>query len=107
VAVVTPRILPGDGDPRHGTRNGYVNLGCRCDLCRAASSVSSLEYKHRTGRAVPMEQHLAAVRAEAEARDNHGTESRYNLGCRCRACRNGAAAARRRRRHAVRASVTR
>lgn len=23
-------------DPRHGTSNGYGNLGCRCDLCRAA-----------------------------------------------------------------------
>lgn len=24
------------GDPRHGTSNGYTNLKCRCDACRAA-----------------------------------------------------------------------
>lgn len=23
-------------DPRHGTPNGYNNLGCRCSACRAA-----------------------------------------------------------------------
>lgn len=23
-------------DPRHGTKNGYDNLGCRCDRCKAA-----------------------------------------------------------------------
>lgn len=27
------RLLPSD--PRHGTHTGYVNWGCRCDLCRA------------------------------------------------------------------------
>ncbi len=32
------RIAPGDGDPRHGTRNGYVNLGCRGADCTAAKS---------------------------------------------------------------------
>lgn len=26
-------------DPRHGTHNGYTNLGCRCDPCRRASSL--------------------------------------------------------------------
>lgn len=30
------RISPGDGDPRHGTANGYQNLGCRGPCCRAA-----------------------------------------------------------------------
>ncbi|WP_432498556.1 helix-turn-helix domain-containing protein [Kineococcus auxinigenes] len=24
------------GDPRHGTANGYRNLGCRCPACTAA-----------------------------------------------------------------------
>ena len=32
------RIHPGDSDPRHGTTNGYRNLGCRCPLCRAAQN---------------------------------------------------------------------
>ena len=30
------RIYPGDGDPRHGTLNGYNHLTCRCDDCRTA-----------------------------------------------------------------------
>jgi hypothetical protein len=30
------RIVSGDGDPRHGTMNGYHNLRCRCEICRAA-----------------------------------------------------------------------
>ena len=29
-------------DPRHGTTNGYGNLGCRCDACRAAASARGL-----------------------------------------------------------------
>jgi hypothetical protein len=26
------------GDPRHGTHNGYANLRCRCEACRAANA---------------------------------------------------------------------
>lgn len=26
-------------DARHGTHNGYTNLGCRCDPCREAASI--------------------------------------------------------------------
>lgn len=33
--------LPPD-DPRHGTGNGYRNLGCRCDRCREAHRVETL-----------------------------------------------------------------
>jgi hypothetical protein len=33
-----PGIKPGDGDPRHGTLNGYTNLCCRCDQCRSANT---------------------------------------------------------------------
>lgn len=29
-------ITPGDGDPAHGTANGYKNLGCRGPDCREA-----------------------------------------------------------------------
>lgn len=35
-------------DPRHGTTNGYGNLGCRCQPCRDAWSVWHLEYMQRT-----------------------------------------------------------
>jgi hypothetical protein len=31
-------ISEGDGDPRHGTRNGYTNLRCRCERCTVAAS---------------------------------------------------------------------
>lgn len=30
--------MKGPDDPRHGSPNGYVNLGCRCDSCKAAWS---------------------------------------------------------------------
>jgi hypothetical protein len=29
-------ISPGDGDPAHGTPNGYSNLRCHCDECKRA-----------------------------------------------------------------------
>jgi hypothetical protein len=43
------RIHPGDGDPRHGTVNGYTNLACRCDDCRAAQRRYQNDWGHRTG----------------------------------------------------------
>lgn len=93
------RTLPA-GDPRHGTDNGYNNLGCRCQRCRRAHTEAHTAWTHRVGRNKPRAVYVAERRAEAEARDNHGTESRYvNLGCRCDECRAGAAEARRRRRH--------
>ena len=33
-------------DPRHGTYNGYINLGCRCEPCREAHRVEHLRYMH-------------------------------------------------------------
>jgi hypothetical protein len=36
------RGLP-PGDPRHGSRNGYVNYGCRCPECRAANRAKERE----------------------------------------------------------------
>lgn len=38
------RIYPGDGDPRHGTVNGYCNLKCKCDECKAAWAESHRDY---------------------------------------------------------------
>lgn len=32
------QLQPGDGDPRHGTINGYVHGKCRCDDCSAANT---------------------------------------------------------------------
>lgn len=34
-------------DDRHGTVNGYSNLGCPCELCREAWRKKHLEYMHR------------------------------------------------------------
>ena len=91
-------VLAAD-DPRHGTANGYNNLGCRCGKCRAAWSEYYRDYTHRTGRHRPQAEYVAEVRARAEARDNHGTESRYsNLGCRCPECTRAASESRKRRR---------
>lgn len=44
-----PRTSIGDAaDERHGTTNGYGNLGCRCVRCRAAHAESHANYmRHR------------------------------------------------------------
>ena len=34
-------------DSRHGTVNGYGNLGCRCDRCREANNASMRAYKKK------------------------------------------------------------
>lgn len=39
-----PRIKAGDGDPRHGTVNGYGNLDCRCADCAAAHAANHHAY---------------------------------------------------------------
>lgn len=64
-------------DPRHGTTNGYGNLGCRCEACREANRVNHAAY-------------MAKVRATGELSNKdakHGTSYRYDVGCRCDECR--------------------
>lgn len=69
------RIHPGDGDPRHGTSNGYSNLYCRCQPCRDAHAAYFREYKAR-------------LRAKGVPEGQHGTYNAYgNYGCRCDECR--------------------
>lgn len=69
-------ILEGDGDDRHGTRNGYVNLGCRCDPCRDANARWHLA--RRAERAVSL----------SPNDPRHGRHTTYsNHGCRCGRCR--------------------
>lgn len=41
------RLAPDD--PRHGTRNGYANRGCRCVACRAANTAWMAERRRRPG----------------------------------------------------------
>lgn len=33
-------------DVRHGTPNGYSNLGCRCERCRKAATQAHYRYMH-------------------------------------------------------------
>ena len=60
-------------DPRHGTKNGYSNLRCRCDDCRAAwAAYCYKRQKERAASNIPF---------------IHGTENGYgNYGCRCPSC---------------------
>jgi hypothetical protein len=86
--------------PPHGTAGRYNNHKCRCGECREAWRIYIRERSWRLGYHRPLDQVLSERRATAEARDNHGTETRYQLGCRCQVCRDGVADARRQRRWA-------
>ncbi len=73
MSIVKNPIRPGDGDPRHGTTNGYINHGCRCAECRGAWA----DYCYRR----------QAERAASNIPFIHGTVNGYtNYGCRCRPC---------------------
>lgn len=84
-----PRGYPGTMAP-HGTLTRYTSHACRCDECRT----SMRDYRRRVYGQRPRE----VVDAERAAK--HGSEAMYKNGCRCDVCREGAAAARRARRHA-------
>ena len=72
-------------DPRHGTRNGYTNLTCRCDRCRAAWADYVYGIRRR--------------RAAFEDVPEHGTLNGYvNYRCRCDDCRAASNEYKRRRR---------
>lgn len=86
-------IVPGDGDHRHGTTNGYGNLGCRCPECTEAHRITHLKYTHRTGRNLPREEYNKKLR---ENPPPHGTTSRYSnpWRCRCKLCKFASSVAR-------------
>lgn len=71
-----PKLVPGDGDERHGTVNGYANCKCRCVDCTEAWRV----YYKLTRQ---------AEKPELAADDpRHGTSTAYRWWhCRCEACR--------------------
>jgi len=80
------------GDPRHGSRNGYVNLACRCRECTDAESAA-----HRPGRAS-----RAARLAADSTLAPHGNACTYsNWRCRCAPCTAAWAAYLRERRRAA------
>jgi hypothetical protein len=39
------RMARDDGDPRHGTLNGYFNLRCRCEKCRKANAATRRRWR--------------------------------------------------------------
>ena len=73
-------ITPGDGDVRHGTANGYGNLGCRCTACRGAWADYFASYASKP-------------RVLAGNDPRHGTTNGYRYWhCRCVECLDAAAA---------------
>lgn len=68
-----PGELAAD-DPRHGTPNGYGNLGCRCDACRSAHAAAHAAYIKRQ-------------RVAGRVIGTHGSSVAYDTGCRCDECR--------------------
>jgi hypothetical protein len=40
-------LRPGDGNSRHGTRNGYQYHQCRCNDCRAAWAAYARDLRRR------------------------------------------------------------
>ena len=68
------RITPGDGDPRHGTPNGYKNLRCRCGPCQKAHREDAAAERRRRTPPPPGD-------------PRHGRYTTYqNWGCRCGPC---------------------
>lgn len=67
-----------DDDPRHGTPNGYGNLGCRCDACREANRQNHAKYMKKVRESGQLATGDGFV---------HGTSYRYDVGCRCDECR--------------------
>ena len=65
------------GDPRHGTYNGYGNLGCGCPACAKANAAQTRAGRERRVRAREIPAHV------------HGSPNGYgNWGCRCQPCRD-------------------
>lgn len=58
-----PKITAGDGDPRHGTANGYSNLQCRCRPCTDAVAVYIRQHHDKTRRNQRLRENYKALRA--------------------------------------------
>jgi hypothetical protein len=83
-------------DPRHGTENGYRNLGCRCRPCKDAHAAYYREgpgyeamqrYLRRTG-------HVSMAEWRELSAAKHGGTTSYKNGCRCFLCCEAARIAR-------------
>jgi hypothetical protein len=76
------RIDHDPTDPRHGTYNGYVNLFCRCDRCRAANTEQTAVFKARR---------RARLSDPGLVLEHGHTSTYFNWGCRCRDCKDAKA----------------
>lgn len=65
---VHAQIVPGDGDPRHGTLRGY-SIGCRGECCREANRVLANAAYHGKRREVVAEYYADLLR---QAEREHG-----------------------------------
>lgn len=76
------RLQPGDGDPRHGTVNGYTNLRCRCGRCRLAWQKYQIVLRARRWESSRQNGGVAP------GDRMHGKVCTYwNWGCRCGPCK--------------------
>jgi hypothetical protein len=86
----------GDGDERHGTLNGYINVRCRCELCREANRVYNAERRKARIGGEPISDWGARRGHTGEPRE-HNSSTYINWGCRCVECREDASRKRRNR----------
>ena len=77
----------------HGTTSAWSWHGCRCEICTEARRLyKAEEYAERL--------------ANPKITHPHGSETAYNQGCRCKACRIAAATRLRARNHSTRDTAT-
>ena len=69
-------------DPRHGSTNGYKNLGCRCAPCTTAWAAYLADYRRRKRTGGP----VATTGPTCDPAKAHGHSGYVNYGCRCDVC---------------------
>lgn len=89
-------MLSDPSDQRHGTANGYMNYGCRCDRCRKAYSEyhkmrrhENLEHYNSLARVRSNRHHAKALKKMQQDQEDerHGSYYGYQIGCRCARCK--------------------
>lgn len=86
----------GDGDERHGTLNGYVNQGCRCDECREANRAYNMARRQERADGKSISE-WSRQRGHTGGPRKHNASTYSNWKCRCGECADAYAAYRRQR----------
>lgn len=89
-------LKAGDGDERHGTLNGYVNAGCRCEECREANRVYNMKRRAERAEGKPASE-WGKKRGHMGEPLKHNSSTYINWKCRCDQCREDASMVRRNR----------